>query len=93
MEVNILNRRSGEHESVATAQPLYRLGSFGAPILDSLGLVEHHDVRREPGIDVKAVGHHLFVVDDGEKGAVRGLVVGLESARPCCRKQSDNPRR
>src|ERR1700686_5120469 len=46
----------------------------------SSGFVEHDNIRREPRIYVQRVGHHLLIVDDGEKRRGGVLVVRLETA-------------
>ena len=63
----VLDGRAGEDEGVAAAQAFDGLGGFGAPVLDALGFVQHHDVRPQPRVDVQRVGQHLLVIDDGEE--------------------------
>jgi len=65
----IFNRGAREHEGVAAFEAFDGLGCLGVPILDALGFVEDHDVGLEACVYVERVGHHLFIVDDGEKRA------------------------
>jgi hypothetical protein len=43
------------------------------PVLDPLGLVENHDVRAQPPVDVEAVGDDLLVVRDREERSILPL--------------------
>ena len=63
----VFDRRPGQHKGVATAQPLDCLGRFGAPILDPLRFIEHHDVRPQPLVHLERIRQHLLVVHDGEE--------------------------
>jgi hypothetical protein len=76
----VLDGRAGEDEGVPAAETFHRLRGLGAPVFDALGFVEHDNIRREPRIYVQRVGHHLLIVDDGEKRRGGVLVVRLETA-------------
>ena len=69
----VLDGRAGEDESIAAAQALDGLGGLGAPVLDALRFVQHHDVRPQPVVDVQRVGQHLLVIDDGEERSGAGV--------------------
>jgi hypothetical protein len=77
----IFDRRAGEHEGMATAQPFDRLGGERVPRLDALGFVEHDNVGAQAAVQFGHVGAGLLVVDHREE---RRPVVGGEpgGARP-----------
>src|SRR6266508_6227464 len=60
----IFDGGAGEDKGVAAAEAFNRLSGPGAPVLDPLGFVEHHNVGAQAEIDVERVGENLLVVDD-----------------------------
>ena len=69
----VLDGRAGEDEGIAAAQALDGLGGLGAPVLDALRFVQHHDVGPQPLVDLQRVGEHLLVIDDGEERSRAGV--------------------
>ena len=63
----VLDGRAGQHEGITAAEAFDGLCSLRAPVLDTLGFVEHDNVRTQSSIHVECVSKHLFVVDDGEE--------------------------
>ena len=63
----VLNRCAGENEGVTAAETFDGLGRLGAPVLDPLRFVKHHNIGPETGVDFERVGQHLLVIDDGEE--------------------------
>ena len=62
----VLQRRAGQHDGIAAAQPLDGPRRLRLPVLDALGLVEHDQVRL-PGVQLVEVADGDFVVDEAIK--------------------------
>ncbi len=65
----IFKRCAGQHKGVRAAQPLDGVGGFGAPVLDTLRLVQDDEVRPQAA-QIFFIAQHQFVVDDVEEGRV-----------------------
>ena len=66
----VLHRRPGQDQTEGRIELLHREGGLGRPVLDSLGLVEHDEVR-VPVADDSQIAEELFIVDHEEPAAAR----------------------
>ena len=69
----VLHGRPGEHEPVARVEPLHRLRRLRLPVLDPLGFVQDHDVRR-PAMHEQEIAQDLLVVHDEESRLLRSVL-------------------
>ena len=63
----VLEGRAGQHEGVGASESLDRSRGLGLPVLDTLRLVQNHDVGLEQAVDVGGVGDDLLVVGEIEE--------------------------
>ena len=59
----VFQRRTGQHHGVGTIDALQRSGSNGVPVLDTLRLVDNHQIRR-PRRNQIQIGLEFFVIGD-----------------------------